>query len=66
MIKTKTGIVNGGGSKYPDADSEDERHRGIIVEAHKLGLGRDQVKGKMGIRAPDRAAIFFNDAWVPK
>jgi hypothetical protein len=66
VIKTKKGIVNGEGSKYRDADSEDERHRGIIVEADRLCFGRDQLKGKTGIRTPDITAIFFNDAWVPK
>ena len=50
----------------PDANSKHEKHSVIIIETNRSGIKRDKLRGKMGIRAHDTAAIFFNDVWVPK
>jgi acyl-CoA dehydrogenase len=50
----------------PDSSSKHDRHSVIIIESDRPGLGRDKLKGKMGIRAHDTARISFNGVRVPK
>jgi acyl-CoA dehydrogenase len=50
----------------PDATSPYERHSVIVIETDRPGLGRNKLKGKMGIRAHGTAEISLNDVWVPE
>ncbi|MGD0915671.1 MAG: acyl-CoA dehydrogenase family protein [Thermodesulfobacteriota bacterium] len=50
----------------PDATSPYERHSVIVIETDRPGLGRNKLKGKMGIRAHDTAEISLNNVWVPE
>jgi acyl-CoA dehydrogenase len=50
----------------PDVKSRHGRHSIIIVETDRQGYQADPMHGKMGIRAADTSAIYFNDLRVPK
>ena len=50
----------------PDAERKTARHSIIIVETDREGYKADPMHGKMGLRASDTAAIYFNNVRVPK
>ena len=50
----------------PDIESKTARHSIIIVETDREGYKADPMHGKMGLRASDTAAIYFNNVRVPK
>jgi alkylation response protein AidB-like acyl-CoA dehydrogenase len=50
----------------PDAQSKTGRHSIILVETDREGYKADPMHGKMGLRASDTAAIYFNNCRVPR
>jgi alkylation response protein AidB-like acyl-CoA dehydrogenase len=50
----------------PDVERKTGRHSIIIVETDREGYKADPMHGKMGLRASDTAAIYFNNVRVPK
>jgi alkylation response protein AidB-like acyl-CoA dehydrogenase len=50
----------------PDVERKTARHSIIIVETDRDGYKADPMHGKMGLRASDTAAIYFNNVRVPK
>lgn len=50
----------------PDVQSKTARHSIIIVETDRKGYKADPMHGKMGLRASDTAAVYFNNVRVPK
>jgi alkylation response protein AidB-like acyl-CoA dehydrogenase len=50
----------------PEVESKTGRHSIIIVETDREGYKADPMHGKMGLRASDTAAIYFNNVRVPK
>jgi alkylation response protein AidB-like acyl-CoA dehydrogenase len=50
----------------PEVERKTARHSIIIVETDREGYKADPMHGKMGLRASDTAAIYFNNVRVPK
>ncbi|MDY6793123.1 MAG: acyl-CoA dehydrogenase family protein [Thermodesulfobacteriota bacterium] len=50
----------------PDAESRSKRHSILIVETDRQGYKSEPMHGKMGLRASDTAAIYFNNVRVPE
>jgi alkylation response protein AidB-like acyl-CoA dehydrogenase len=50
----------------PDVERKTARHSIIIVETDREGYKADPMHGKMGLRASDTAAIYFNNVRVPR
>jgi len=50
----------------PDVERKTARHSIIIVETDREGYKADPMHGKMGLRASDTAALYFNNVRVPK
>ena len=50
----------------PEVESRTGRHSIIIVETDREGYKADPMHGKMGLRASDTAAIYFNNVRVPR
>ncbi len=50
----------------PEVESKTGRHSIIIVETDREGYKADPMHGKMGLRASDTAAIYFNNVRVPR
>jgi alkylation response protein AidB-like acyl-CoA dehydrogenase len=50
----------------PDVERKTARHSIIIVETDRDGYKADPMHGKMGLRASDTAAVYFNNVRVPK
>ncbi|UCG08396.1 MAG: acyl-CoA dehydrogenase family protein [Desulfobacterales bacterium] len=50
----------------PEVESKTGRHSIIIVETDRDGYKADPMHGKMGLRASDTAALYFNNVRVPK
>jgi alkylation response protein AidB-like acyl-CoA dehydrogenase len=50
----------------PEVERKTARHSIIIVETDREGYKADPMHGKMGLRASDTAAIYFNNVCVPK
>jgi alkylation response protein AidB-like acyl-CoA dehydrogenase len=50
----------------PDVQSKTGRHSIIIVETDREGYKADPMHGKMGLRASDTAAVYFNNVRVPR
>lgn len=50
----------------PEEKSKTARHSIIIVETDRQGYKADKMKGKMGLRCSDTAAIYFNNLRVPQ
>jgi alkylation response protein AidB-like acyl-CoA dehydrogenase len=50
----------------PDAELRTDRHSIIIVETDREGYQADPMHGKMGLRASDSSAVYFNNVRVPK
>lgn len=51
---------------HPEVERKTARHSIIIVETDREGYKADPMHGKMGLRASDTAAIYFNNVRVPK
>ena len=45
----------------PDAQSKTGRHSIIMVETNRKGYKAEPMHGKMGLRASDTAAVYFNN-----
>ncbi len=50
----------------PEVERKTARHSIIIVETDRDGYKADPMHGKMGLRASDTAALYFNSVRVPK
>ena len=50
----------------PESKLKTGRHSVIIVETDREGYQADPMHGKMGLRASDTAAVYFNNVRVPK
>ena len=50
----------------PEVERKTARHSIIIVETDRAGYKADPMHGKMGLRASDTSAIYFNNVRVPK
>jgi len=50
----------------PDASKPTRRFSFLIVETDRPGFTANKLKGKMGIRASDTAALSFDDVLVPR
>jgi acyl-CoA dehydrogenase len=50
----------------PEVQRKTARHSIIIVETDRKGYRADPMHGKMGLRASDTAAVYFNNVRVPK
>ena len=50
----------------PEVERKTARHSIIIVETDRDGYKADPMHGKMGLRASDTAALYFNNVRVPK
>jgi len=50
----------------PAAQKKTARHSILIVETDREGYKADPMHGKMGLRASDTAALYFNNVRVPK
>jgi alkylation response protein AidB-like acyl-CoA dehydrogenase len=50
----------------PEVERKTARHSIIIVETDREGYKADPMHGKMGLRASDTAALYFNNVRVPK
>lgn len=50
----------------PDATIKTGRHSVIVIDGDRPGIGRNKIRGKLGIRAHDTAEITFTDVWVPE
>jgi len=50
----------------PEVERKTARHSIIIVETDREGYKADPMHGKMGLRASDTAAIYFNNVRVPE
>jgi alkylation response protein AidB-like acyl-CoA dehydrogenase len=50
----------------PEVERKTARHSIIIVETDREGYKADPMHGKMGLRASDTSAIYFNNVRVPK
>ena len=50
----------------PKAQKKTARHSILIVETDREGYKADPMHGKMGLRASDTAALYFNNIRVPK
>ncbi|MBW2370708.1 MAG: acyl-CoA dehydrogenase family protein, partial [Deltaproteobacteria bacterium] len=51
---------------HPEEKSKTGRHSIIIVETDREGYAAEEMKGKMGIRCSDTAALYFTDVRVPR
>jgi acyl-CoA dehydrogenase len=49
----------------PDAPKPTDRFSFVVVETDRQGFTANKLKGKMGIRASDTAALSFDDVFVP-
>ncbi|MFH1117285.1 MAG: acyl-CoA dehydrogenase family protein, partial [Pseudomonadota bacterium] len=49
----------------PDASKPTQRFSFVVVETDRPGFTANKLKGKMGIRASDTAALSFDDVLVP-
>jgi len=50
----------------PEVERKTSRHSIIIVETDRDGYKADPMHGKMGLRASDTAAVYFNNVRVPR
>jgi acyl-CoA dehydrogenase len=50
----------------PENPSRTSRHSVIVVDGNASGIGRNKIRGKLGIRAHDTAEITFSNVWAPK
>ena len=50
----------------PDEKRKTARHSIIIVETDRKGYKAEPMHGKMGLRASDTSAVYFNNVRVPK
>ncbi len=50
----------------PEEKNKTARHSIIIVETDREGYKADKMKGKMGLRCSDTAAIYLNNVRVPQ
>ena len=50
----------------PEVESKTGRHSIIIVETDREGYKAEPMHGKMGLRASDTSAVYFNNVRVPK
>jgi acyl-CoA dehydrogenase len=50
----------------PEVEKKTGRHSIIIVETDRQGYKADPMHGKMGLRASDTSAIYFNNVRVPR
>ena len=50
----------------PEVERKTGRHSIIIVETDRQGYKADPMHGKMGLRASDTSAIYFNNVRVPR
>jgi acyl-CoA dehydrogenase len=50
----------------PEVERKTARHSIIIVETDRKGYKADPMHGKMGLRASDTAAVYFNNVRVPQ
>lgn len=50
----------------PDVEKKTGRHSIIIVETDRDGYKAEPMHGKMGLRASDTSAVYFNNVRVPK
>jgi acyl-CoA dehydrogenase len=50
----------------PEVQRKTARHSIIIVETDRKGYRADPMHGKMGLRASDTAAVYFNNVRVPE
>jgi alkylation response protein AidB-like acyl-CoA dehydrogenase len=50
----------------PEVERKTARHSIIIVETDREGYKADPMHGKMGLRASDTSAVYFNNVRVPK
>jgi alkylation response protein AidB-like acyl-CoA dehydrogenase len=51
---------------HPDASKKTGRHSILIVETDRPGYTADPMHGKMGLRASDTSAVYFNHVRVPR
>ncbi len=49
----------------PEAEKRTRRYSILLVETDQDGFSAEKLKGKMGIRASDTAAVFFDNVAVP-
>lgn len=49
----------------PEAEKRTQRYSILLVETDQDGFSAEKLKGKMGIRASDTAAVFFDNVAVP-
>jgi alkylation response protein AidB-like acyl-CoA dehydrogenase len=50
---------------HPESAKKTGRHSILIVETDRLGYKADPMHGKMGLRASDTSAVYFNNVRVP-
>jgi len=50
----------------PDEERKTARHSILIVETDRKGYKADPMHGKMGLRASDTSAVYFNNVRVPR
>ncbi|MGD8945569.1 MAG: acyl-CoA dehydrogenase family protein [Desulfobacterales bacterium] len=50
----------------PDVERKTGRHSILIVETDRKGYKADPMHGKMGLRASDTSAVYFNNVRVPR
>jgi alkylation response protein AidB-like acyl-CoA dehydrogenase len=50
----------------PEAEKKTARHSIIIVETDREGYKAEPMHGKMGLRASDTSAVYFNNVRVPQ
>ena len=50
----------------PDVERKTGRHSILIVETDREGYKADPMHGKMGLRASDTSAVYFNNVRVPR
>ncbi len=50
----------------PEAEKKTARHSILIVETDRRGYTAEPMHGKMGLRASDTSAVYFNDVRVPR
>jgi acyl-CoA dehydrogenase len=51
---------------HPDVQKKTGRHSILIVETDRPGYKADPMHGKMGLRASDTSAVYFNNVRVPR
>jgi alkylation response protein AidB-like acyl-CoA dehydrogenase len=50
---------------HPEASKKTSRHSILIVETDRPGYKAEPMHGKMGLRASDTSAVYFNNVRVP-